>query len=639
MTEVANTNVPSSVRELFSEEVKIDLPVSDSENEVHKVCEEPMKIPQKLIDEKLEFKYTENLRSYFRENIGFLVVGIIGLKGVGKSTVANLLANAIDDDPDLESPFSVQTMYSLSSGYSHTQIGVDVYITHDRVIILDTQPLLDWAVADIYVKGGLNNKKKDEQDSSGKSDESDTVDLSSSGLKNWSIDTVSEIISLQLISFLASVCHVVVYVQDNLSDPTILRLIDRGFGWKPLVLVEDIPLARKSRTKFTPILKGADAKTDIAKTALEEDDEVLIDADEAPGSDTRDLDQARPEAFSKESPPRREENLSSTVNVAESAKFQGVESIDEQVEVRNYVNKLKRLTDYSASLLFVYNCAPVEVFLNPRVGEKRLGAYKRLLAEMFPLRLELESLVGIGPSILGRHHLNRRQVSHKQKCDTPDLTAADVVKDSTDGNLSDKSVHEDKETAEIGEKAVKVPDDKKCFDRESLTEADIVADCITELSKLTIPRSDIKKGLSVKEKRRLSKESDDSSDEEKDYLFYSGDFENFDRIDERRKLFKDILEERRAQLKVSSSVASPRLFLLPAINENGEVQFGSPSYWECAYRLQEAILSTPRRHPASTAKLMTEIEWLDFARQTWKSLSSPDTYLFDYHRLMGQDLF
>lgn len=215
MTNTANANAPSSIRELFSEEVKIDLPESHSEDEVHKVCDEPMKIPQKLVDEKFEFKYTENLRSYFRDNIGFLVVGIIGLKvgiychmhmqqGVGKSTVANLLANSIDDDPDLESPFPVQTMYSLVSGYSHTQIGIDVYITHDRVIILDTQPLLDWAVADICVKGGRNNKKKDEPDSSEESDESDVIDLNSSGLNNWSIDTVAEIASLQVLSNLNS---------------------------------------------------------------------------------------------------------------------------------------------------------------------------------------------------------------------------------------------------------------------------------------------------------------------------------------------------------------------------------------------------------------------------------------------------
>lgn len=90
------------------------------------------------------------------------------------------------------------------------------------------------------------------------------------------------------------------------------------------------------------------------------------------------------------------------------------------------------LTDYSASFLYVYNCAPVEVFLNPRISEKRLEAYKRLLAEMFPLRLELESYIGIGPRILGRHHLNRRRISHKQRCDhSLDITAADVVKAST----------------------------------------------------------------------------------------------------------------------------------------------------------------------------------------------------------------
>ena len=50
----------------------------------------------KLLDDGLI--YTENIQDYLQENNDFLVVGIIGSQGVGKSTILNLLAhNTIDD--------------------------------------------------------------------------------------------------------------------------------------------------------------------------------------------------------------------------------------------------------------------------------------------------------------------------------------------------------------------------------------------------------------------------------------------------------------------------------------------------------------------------------------------------------------
>lgn len=57
------------------------------------------------------------------------------------------------------------------------------------------------------------------------------------------------------------------------------------------------------------------------------------------------------------------------------------------------------MTDYSATLLHVYNCAPVEVFTNPRRREK-IKNYERLLSELFPMRKQLEAFVNIGPKIL-----------------------------------------------------------------------------------------------------------------------------------------------------------------------------------------------------------------------------------------------
>lgn len=87
-----------------------------------------------------------------------------------------MVANPIDDDPSLEEPFEVQSVKSLISGYSSTPLGVDLFITHDRVIILDTQPLLDLAIADLYLK----------------------EKGSSAWTKDWSVETVGEIVSLKV---------------------------------------------------------------------------------------------------------------------------------------------------------------------------------------------------------------------------------------------------------------------------------------------------------------------------------------------------------------------------------------------------------------------------------------------------------
>ena len=73
------------------------------------------------------------------------------------------------------------------------------------------------------------------------------------------------------------------------------------------------------------------------------------------------------------------------------------------------------LTDYAASVIHVYNCAPVEAFVNPRIIDARLGAYRRLLAKAFPMRLHLSSLVSLGPRILQRHMVSRQRSLRERK--------------------------------------------------------------------------------------------------------------------------------------------------------------------------------------------------------------------------------
>lgn len=82
----------------------------------------------------------------------------------------------------------------------HCTSGIDAYVTKNRVILLDCQPILSSSLA--Y----LASLKRMGQS------------IDSAGLI---VD--SEIVSLQLSAFLLSVCHIVLLVQDWFFDPNILK--------------------------------------------------------------------------------------------------------------------------------------------------------------------------------------------------------------------------------------------------------------------------------------------------------------------------------------------------------------------------------------------------------------------------------
>lgn len=79
--------------------------------------------------------------------------------------------------PITEGPFRVQTVDSLIEGYPCTSAGIDLYITQDRVIILDSQPILSWALSDLH-----QQQAQGEESASGR----------------WSIDGFAEMTSLQV---------------------------------------------------------------------------------------------------------------------------------------------------------------------------------------------------------------------------------------------------------------------------------------------------------------------------------------------------------------------------------------------------------------------------------------------------------
>ncbi|KAH9368599.1 hypothetical protein HPB48_004050 [Haemaphysalis longicornis] len=93
-----------------------------------------MAAPAKFIDDSLQ--WCDNALEYLVDQPDFYVVGIIGMQGAGKSTVMSILsAWAIVRAMQLFRPQSRE----LRELGQHCTTGVDIYVTPERTILLDTQ--------------------------------------------------------------------------------------------------------------------------------------------------------------------------------------------------------------------------------------------------------------------------------------------------------------------------------------------------------------------------------------------------------------------------------------------------------------------------------------------------------------------
>ncbi|XP_076273584.1 nonsense-mediated mRNA decay factor SMG9 isoform X2 [Rhynchophorus ferrugineus] len=202
-----------------------------------------MKKSMKLIEDGIIS--TEHLQDYLQENNDFLVVGIVGGQGVGKSTLLNLLAEKVITDDfkqllfkqskesledfdninllsqQLEEThieddfiFRTQTIENIENCTNCTQ-GIDIYVSPNRVIFLDCQPFLSVAVLDDLIKS--ENKRANLV--------SEFIPLENSG----------EIQGLQYTSFLMSVCHILIVVQDWFFDSNVVRFIQTAEMLKPTI--------------------------------------------------------------------------------------------------------------------------------------------------------------------------------------------------------------------------------------------------------------------------------------------------------------------------------------------------------------------------------------------------------------------
>ncbi|XP_044750959.1 protein SMG9 [Coccinella septempunctata] len=200
----------------------------------------------KFLDEGMLF--TDNLQDYVRDNSDFLVVGVIGQQGVGKSSILNGLANNKITKEVLHGLFSNKPKNrkdSLSSKFSKLDLdkerneyeifrkqntddiesvrnrtnGIDIFISDDRVIYLDCQPFSSLAIMDDLVEN--DNKRSNLV--------SELVQCENSG----------EIQALQITSFLMTVCHIFIVVQDWFFDSNTCRFIQASEMMKPTMTNSD----------------------------------------------------------------------------------------------------------------------------------------------------------------------------------------------------------------------------------------------------------------------------------------------------------------------------------------------------------------------------------------------------------------
>ncbi|XP_059813398.1 nonsense-mediated mRNA decay factor SMG9 [Hypanus sabinus] len=168
---------------------------------------ERMKHSVKLVDDQMN--WCDSAMEYLLDQTDVLVVGVIGLQGTGKSTVMSLLsANHPEEDPR-SYVFRCQTQEMKERGGTQTS-GIDFFVTQERVIFLDTQPILSPAVLDHLI----NNDRKLPPE--------------------YNLPhTYVEMQSLQLAAFLFTVCHAVIVVQDWFTDINLYRFLQTAEMLKP----------------------------------------------------------------------------------------------------------------------------------------------------------------------------------------------------------------------------------------------------------------------------------------------------------------------------------------------------------------------------------------------------------------------
>ncbi|KAK7108849.1 nonsense-mediated mRNA decay factor SMG9-like [Littorina saxatilis] len=156
-----------------------------------------MKQSIKIIDEN--FRWVDAGIDDLVDQTDYLVVGAIGLQGSGKSTIVSMLAGNTAQDPYRNYVFQPQVKETREDAMFQT-LGVDMFVSPERIIFLDTQPANSSSLLDYVIR----QEKKYPQEYT-------------------SAENCIEMQSLQIASFLMTVCHVILVTQDWFTDLMFLR--------------------------------------------------------------------------------------------------------------------------------------------------------------------------------------------------------------------------------------------------------------------------------------------------------------------------------------------------------------------------------------------------------------------------------
>lgn len=138
-----------------------------------------------------------NLTKYLKDQNDFTVIGVLGKRSVGKSSLLNnIIGKTVFKESASKHAHLKQNAYSTK--------GIDIFITRERLILLDTESL--------FSTTSLQRIN------------SSSFKIDVEGLKNVSN---IENLAVKYALLMYSICHVIIVVQDNLQDQSLLKFIKK----------------------------------------------------------------------------------------------------------------------------------------------------------------------------------------------------------------------------------------------------------------------------------------------------------------------------------------------------------------------------------------------------------------------------
>ncbi|GFT45173.1 protein SMG9 [Nephila pilipes] len=214
-----------------------------------------MSYPVKLVDESLQ--WCDNALEYLHDASDFYVIGVLGLQGVGKSTVMSIISG-IHSERSKWQLFKPQTNDLKEIG-EHCTSGIDMYVTNQRVILLDTQPVMSASVMDHMIQ----YEKKPP-----------------GGPDYHSVENALLMQSLQQAAFMMAVCHTIISVQDWFIDLNYLRFLLSAEMLKPTtpINLHDLNPLPEETTEYYPhivFVQNRSQKNDFSENSVVKMEDTL----------------------------------------------------------------------------------------------------------------------------------------------------------------------------------------------------------------------------------------------------------------------------------------------------------------------------------------------------------------------------